>query len=153
MEKNKGHFSAYPGRLAPPEARPAHIACRSQERSSQSGTHPRPSLKTLRQIQTFAVCKCKKPNYRKISKKAIHKSSSKRGCRTEQKWLSHLPVLQKAHSCTGKQIDQYLLFFSFPRWKRQEQSLTWQSCCELVGSLLSCWEPNLSSEERRRCRI
>lgn len=70
MEKNKGHFSAYPGRLAPPEARPAHIACRSQERSSQSGTHPRPSLKTLRQIQTFAVCKCKKPNYRKISKKS-----------------------------------------------------------------------------------
>lgn len=27
--------------------------------------------------------------------------------------------------------------------------LTWQSCCELVESLQSCWEPNLSSGERR----
>lgn len=42
---------------------------------------------------------------------------------------------------------------AFPSWVRAERQLTWRSRCELVGSLQSCLEPNLSSEESRRWRI
>lgn len=42
---------------------------------------------------------------------------------------------------------------AFPSWLPAERQLTWRSRCELVGSLQSCWEPNLSSEGSRRWRI
>lgn len=57
-------FSAYPGQLVLPEVRPARIADRLRGRSSQSERRPRPLLRTLHQIQTFAVCKLKKTMHR-----------------------------------------------------------------------------------------
>lgn len=114
MKKNKGHFSAYPGRSAPLEARPAHIACHLQERSSQSGMRPRPSPKTLHQIQTFAVCKRKKHNYKKPHTQIIEQARMQD--RTEVT-LTFARLTKKAHSSTDKQIDQSLLFFIFPSWK------------------------------------
>lgn len=59
----KSDFYAYPNQLAPPGVHPVHIAGRLQEHSSQSEKHPHPSLMTLHQIQTFAVCKKKKKKY------------------------------------------------------------------------------------------
>lgn len=47
-----------------------------------------------------------------ITKNLIHKLSSKRGCRTEQKWLSHLPVLQKRHTRPLANKSTNLFYFS-----------------------------------------
>lgn len=66
------------------------------------------------------------------------------------------PITQMGQRASRRQTEELkgpIKLELFTAGERAEQQLTWRSRCELVGSLQSCLEPNLSSEERRRWRI